>query len=171
MKFKEKGSGFTLIEVVLSIVVFTLGVVGIMVVFYNTLGKTSNPIIRHRAIEVAQSVMDEILSKKFDNDTPNGGGTIPLNEVNIKKEENTNNTDNFDDVDDFDNLSCITGSNGCFDDITAGYKIKVDVKCAKLDNNKVVIAECPTNFKLIRVEVTSNGLDESYILKALKGNF
>ncbi len=165
-------AGFTLIEIILAIVVFSIGVVGIMVVFYNTLGRTSNPIVRHRAIDVTSSVMDVILSKKFDNDTPNGGGVIPLSEVNIGKESTDgNSTETFDDVDDFNGLSCTTGSSGCFPDVTPGYHVEVTVQCAKLNGNNVEIASCPQNFKLITVKVKPKGLNETYTLKALKGNF
>ncbi|WP_025270329.1 type II secretion system protein [Hippea sp. KM1] len=164
--------GFTLIEIILAIVVFSIGVVGVMVVFYNTLGRTSDPIIRHRAVEVAQSVMDEILSRKFDNDTPNGGGVIPPNKINIGKESNDGSgTETFDDVDDFNGLSCTTGSNGCFPDVTPGYHVEVTVQCVKLNGNSVEVASCPENFKLITVKVKSKGLNETYTLKALKGNF
>jgi len=169
---RSNKGGFTLIEIIVSIVVFTLGVVGIMVVFYNTLGRTSNPVLRARAIGVASSVMDEILSKKFDNDTPNGGGIIPLSEVNIGREaSDDNSTDSFDDVDDFNGLDCTTGTKNCFPDVTAGYRVKITVKCAKLNNDKVVVADCPQNFKLIMVEVFAKGLKESYVLEAVKGNF
>ncbi len=168
----KRKEGFTLIEIILAIVVFSIGVVGIMVVFYNTLGRTSNPIVRHRAIEVAGSVMDVILSKKFDGDTPNGGGVIPLSKINIGKESNDGSgTETFDDVDDFDNLSCTTGSNECFPDVTPGYHVSVTVQCAKLNGNNVEVAGCPQNFKLVTVKVKSKGLDETYTLKALKGNF
>ncbi len=165
-------AGFTLIEIILAIVVFSIGVVGIMVVFYNTLGKSSNPLLRHRAVEVASSVMDDILSRKFDNDTPNGGGIIPLNEVNIGKESTDgNSTETFDDVDDFNGLDCTTGSNECFPDVTPGYLVSISVQCAKLDGRNIEIANCPQNFKLITVKVKAKGLNETYTLKALKGNF
>ena len=164
--------GFTLIEMILAIVVFSIGVVGIMVVFYNTLGRSSNPLLRQRAVEVASSVMDDILSRKFDNDTPNGGGAIPLSEVNIGKEsKDGNSTETFDDVDDFNGLSCTTGSNECFPDVTPGYHVSITVQCAKLNNSRVEVASCPQNFKLITVRVESKGLNETYTLKALKGNF
>ena len=164
--------GFSLIEIIIFIVVFSVGVMGVMVVFYNTLSKTSNPTIRLKGVEVASAVMNEILSRKFDNDTPNGGGTIPLSLVNIGKETiDGNNTIGFDDVDDYDNLSCTTGSNGCFDNITPGYYVSITVQCAKLNSNNVEAAICPQNFKLITVRVKSKGLDETYTLKSLKGNF
>ena len=169
---KLKKEGFTLIEIILAIVVFSIGVVGIMVVFYNTLGRSSNPLLRQRAVEVASSVMDDILSRKFDNDTPNGGGVIPLDEVNIGKESRDgNSTVTFDDVDDFNNLSCTTGSSNCFPDVTPGYMVSITVQCAKLDGSNIEVASCPQNFKLITVKVESKGLNETYTLKALKGNF
>ncbi len=167
-----KNKGFSLIEIIIFIVVFSIGVVGIMVVFYNTLSKTSNPTIRFKGVEVAAAVMDEILSRKFDNDTPNGGGTIALSLVNIGKETpDGNNTMQFDDVDDYNNLSCITGSNGCFDDITPGYRVRIVVQCAKLENDKITAASCPQNYKLITLSVFGHISKEKYVLKSIKANF
>ena len=164
--------GFSLIEIIIFIVVFSVGVVGVMVVFYNTLSKTSNPTIRLKGVEVASAVMNEVLSRKFDNDTPNGGGTIPLSLVNIGKEASDgNNTIGFDDVDDYNNLSCTTGSNGCFDNITPGYRVEIKVQYAKVDSNKVETASTPQNYKLITVTVSGHIPNEKYVLKSLKGNF
>ncbi len=167
-----KNKGFSLIEMIIFIVVFSVGVVGIMVVFYNTLPKLSNPTVRLKGVEVAGAIMDEILSRKFDNDTPEGGGTIELSLVNIGREASDGtNTIGFDDVDDYNNLSCITGSNGCFDDITPGYKVNIKVTCAKLNGNKIEDASCPQNYKLITVTVAGRIANEQYILKSVKANF
>ncbi len=168
-----KNKGFSLIEMVIFIVVFSIGVVGIMVVFYNTLSKTSNPVVRLSGIDVASAVMNEILSRKFDNDTPNGGGTIALSLVNIGKEPpDDDNTLQYDDVDDYNGLSCITGSNGCFEGVTPGYRVKITVKCAQVDSSgKVLTATCPTNYKLITVTVFGHTGNEKYILKSIKANF
>ncbi len=167
-----KNKGFSLIEMIIFIVVFSVGVVGVMVVFYNTLSRTSNPIVRLKGVDVASAVMDEILSRKFDNDTPNGGGKISLNLVNIGKELNDgNNVIGFDDVDDYDNLLCTTGSNGCFNNITPGYRVDIKVTCAQLNGNKIETAACPTNYKLITVIVKGHIKNEQYILKSVKANF
>ncbi len=165
--------GLTLIELILFIVVFSIGVAGVLVLFYNTLNRSSNPTIRLKGVEVASAVMDEILSRKFDNDTPNGGGTIALNLVNIGKEApDDSNTIQYDDVDDYNGLSCITGSTGCFERITPGYKVSITVTCATVDaSGKVAKAPCPTNYKLITVKVQGHISNETYTLKGLKANF
>ncbi len=165
--------GVTLIELIIFIVVFTVGVTGVLVVLYNTLNRSSNPTIRLKGVEVAGAVMDEILSRKFDNDTPNGGGTITLSLVNIGKEPpDDDNTLQYDDVDDYNGLSCITGSKGCFEGVTPGYRVKVTVKCAQIDSSgKVLTATCPTNYKLITVKVEGHISNETYTLQALKANF
>ncbi len=168
-----KSKGFSLIELVIFIVVFSIGVLGVLVTFYNSLQHSGESILRMKGVEVAGAIMDEILSRKFDNDTPNGGGTIPLSLVNIGREApDDSNTIQFDDVDDYNGLDCVTGSNGCFDNITKGYRVKITVTCATVDSSGVIAAAaCPTNYKLITVTVYGHLRDERYVLKAIKANF
>ena len=165
--------GLTLIEMIVFIVIFSIGVMGVLVLFYNTINRSSNPTIRLKGVEVASAVMDEILSRKFDNDTPNGGGTIPLSLVNIGKEPpDDSNTIQYDDVDDYNGLSCITGSSGCFEDITPGYRVNISVTCAQVaSDGKITQAACPTTYKLITVRVEGHVPNETYVLKSLKANF
>ncbi|BAI80715.1 conserved hypothetical protein [Deferribacter desulfuricans SSM1] len=168
-----KNKGFTLIEIIIFIVVFTVGVMGIMILFYNTLGKTSDPIIRHKAIVAAQTVLEEIISKKFDEDTLNGGGTINLDKINIGNENNENSMNKYDDVDDYVD-SCDTEKEYQPSDfgLNGNYKIFVNVHFVKIENGKIVSNSCTaTNYKLIQVSVESDLLKERYTLEYVKGNF
>ncbi|OGQ87148.1 MAG: hypothetical protein A2512_02020 [Deltaproteobacteria bacterium RIFOXYD12_FULL_56_24] len=72
---KQGQTGFTLIELVLAIVI--LGSVSIMFIpFYQSIAHSPDPVIRQRGIALGQGLMDEILSKKWDNNSPVGGGPI-----------------------------------------------------------------------------------------------
>ena len=180
--FNKKG--FTLIEIILFIVVFTLGVVGIMVLFYNTIGKTSNPLIRDRGIQVAQAVMDEILAKKWDENVPNGGckdnsgvcGDPSLSSIGPDAGENS--IDKFDDVDDYVD----TGSEykktktwQCSDfGLTSGFSVKITVSYADVSSTSGEITEITSSkkpYKLITVEVTASSIGEQYRLVAVKADF
>ncbi|ADR18307.1 type IV pilus modification PilV family protein [Calditerrivibrio nitroreducens] len=175
--------GFTLIEIVIFIVVFSFGVMGIMYVFYNTLGKVFDPTIRLKGVQVAQSVMEEIYGKAWDNDTYySDNGSIPLSIANIGREEGSDNISNFDDVDDF--VKCASGYN-CPCSITEyksedfgltpNYKVSIKVSFADIDPNNNIQEVCDnlTDFKLITVTVKHNSIynNESYTIKFLKGNY
>lgn len=173
---------FTLIEIVIFIVVFSVGVVGILVLFYNTLGKIYDPTLRLKGVQVAQAVMEEIYGKYWDNDTYfSDNGTIPLNLANIGREESSDNINTFDDIDDFVKCSswstcpCATTSYDSGDfGVTPGYKVEIKISYATMDNNSIVEkCDSPTELKLITVSVSYEkyNKDEKYTLKYIKGNF
>lgn len=67
--------GFTLIEIIITIVI--LGGVSLMLLpFFNAVTHGPDPVIRERAISLGQAMMDEIMAKKWDANTPMGGGPI-----------------------------------------------------------------------------------------------
>lgn len=174
---------FTLIEIVIFIVVFSLGVMGIMFLFYNTLGKIYDPTARLKGIQVAQSVMEEIYGKAWDNDSyESDNGSISLSLANIGREEPDDNISKFDDIDDF--VKCQTGTNcPCSETeyrsedfgLTPNYKVIVKISYADIDANNNINEECgqATDFKLITVKVSSDNIfnNEKYVLKFLKGNY
>ena len=67
--------GFTLIEIVITIVILG-AVAGILVPFFNAIVHSPDPVIRERAISLGQAMMDEIMAKRWDENTPMGGGPI-----------------------------------------------------------------------------------------------
>ena len=67
--------GFTLIEIVVTIVILG-AVAGILVPFFNAIVRSPDPVIRERAISLGQAMMDEIMAKRWDENTPMGGGPI-----------------------------------------------------------------------------------------------
>jgi len=70
-----KKQGFTLIEIVITIVILG-AVAGILVPFFNAITHSPDPVIREQAISLGQAMMDEIMAKKWDVNTPMGGGPI-----------------------------------------------------------------------------------------------
>lgn len=161
--------GFSLIEIIVFIVVFTIGVIGVMTIFYNTMGKTSDPMIRLKGIQVAQAVTDEILTRKWDELTPNGGGQIVVANSTIGSDGES--FDDFDDVDDYNGLNCMSGTSGCFD-LDKNYRITVNVEYGVLNGaNMVKNGIIKSNYKIIEVVVSSVLIDEKYRIVAVKGNF
>ncbi len=68
--------GFSLMEILITIVI--LGFLSLILIpFYTSITHSPDPVIREKGIALGQALMDEILSKKWDENTPFGGG--PLN--------------------------------------------------------------------------------------------
>ena len=110
----NKQSGVTLIELVVTIVVLSIALVGLSFAISGGLRQTSNTLFEVRAIALAQSYLDEILSKKFDERSRNGGVPPCKNPLvmptlsgrqcaNPLLKEETLRT-GFDDVDDYNGL-------------------------------------------------------------------
>ena len=70
---REKQQGLTLIEVVVFIVVISIGLTMLVKSIGLNLKTSTNPIVRLKALEKSQALMDEILARKYDENTPTGG--------------------------------------------------------------------------------------------------
>ena len=177
-------NGFTLIEIVIFIIVFTLGVMGIMVLYYNTLGKTAQPLLRVKGIQIAQAVMDEILAKKWDENTPNGGCsdddyTFKCNPNNssIGPDPGENSIKDFDDVDDYATSGNTYKKTGTWDStdfgLSSGYTVKITVSYATVDSSGRITENTISKsfYKLIKVVVIEKHTGEKYQLLAIKADF
>lgn len=78
---KHQGSrGFTLIELVIGIVVFAIAISLFLSLIVPQARRSVDPILQVRASELAQSLMSEIASKSFDENSSRNGGTNRCNE-------------------------------------------------------------------------------------------
>lgn len=101
--------GISLIETVIAIVIISIAVTGLLTVFYNNATHGTKPALEIKAIELGQGLMDEILFKRWDEDSTLGGGSIALGLANIGTEGETL-REQFDDVDDYNGYTDGTGS-------------------------------------------------------------
>lgn len=69
---KNQG-GFTLMEVIVFIVVLAIAMGALLAVFNKSVVNSVDPAVRIKALEKAQATLDEILARKFDENTPTGG--------------------------------------------------------------------------------------------------
>jgi len=75
--------GFTLTELVLTIVI--LGTVSLILIpFVNSIVHSPDPMVRQRAVALGQALMDEIMAKRWDENTPVGAGPICSGESQSK---------------------------------------------------------------------------------------
>lgn len=125
--------GFTLIELIIFIVVVSVGLVGILQVTNTVVKSSADPMVRKQAMALAESVLEEIMLKNYND--PDG-----VVETGGRTE--------WDNVEDY---------NGIDEEITAtgpkfiglppgvyGYKLKVDVADATLGTANPVTARSVT---------------------------
>ena len=83
-------SGFTLIEIITTIVIISIAATAILSVFSGTIRSSANPMIQQQAISIAEAYMEEIVLKPFND--PDG--------TEVGESRST-----FDDVDDYNGLT------------------------------------------------------------------
>lgn len=69
----KKHQGITLIEMVVFIIVVSIGLTAMVAVMNSHLSNSVDPIVNMRALSCAQAKLDEISARKFDENTPAGG--------------------------------------------------------------------------------------------------
>jgi MSHA pilin protein MshD len=140
--------GVSLIELIVFIVVVSIALLALIGVYNQATINNVDPIVRVRALESAQSKLDEILLLKYDEMTPTGG--IPACNSGAPNSVGCNNAPdgNMNDVDDYDGWS---------DAPYTGY-------------SRTVTVRTNGNIKLITVSVaTPTG--ETMLLAAERANF
>jgi len=189
--------GFTLLELVMTMVI--LGFTSlIMVPFFQSVSHSPDPMLRQRAIALGQAMMDEILSRKWDEETANGGGAICSQESNATRTgivncsrragnigldsgELTTDRSSWDDVDDYNDFPTETDTfkdqeNNSF--TMTGYTRSVTVTYIPSNSDPIEAANpagttaqsSSTDTKRIVVTVTSP-LNETFNLVAVSCNF
>ena len=61
-----RSGGFTLVEIVLLIAVVGAALVGVLLVFQNTVRASADPQVRKQALAIAEGLLDEILLTSYD---------------------------------------------------------------------------------------------------------
>ena len=71
MQAKVRQAGFTLVELVISILIINVAVAGVMLLYATVLRSSANPLIDRQARAIAEAYLDEILQLPIDD--PGGG--------------------------------------------------------------------------------------------------
>jgi MSHA pilin protein MshD len=135
-------SGATLVEMVVSVVVISITVTGVMMVIYQTSGHSADPLIRTQAIAIAESYIEEILAQPLTD--PAGGDT--------GGSESGETRSTFDDVTDYHGLADTAGALDQAGNAIAGlegYNVTVQLTDATLNGDAA---------KRILVTVTHDGV-------------
>ncbi len=133
IKTTHFSKGFSLIEIIIAIVVFSIAATVVTAVLDPSIKEASNPAIQIRAAELGQAYLEEILGKRFDQNSGIGSVTRcneagqPACTCNGPEGEARA---NFNDVDDYHNLNeTATNALGVNKANYAGYTVSITVTC------------------------------------------
>ena len=155
--------GFTLIEMVVFLVVISIGLGALLAVYNQSLVNSVDPIVRVKMLEIAQSQLDEVAARKYDENTPTGRvpacGSAETDaqpcSFGLDPGENLTVAASLDDVDDFHNYTATV----------SGYNSAVTVALAGVD-----LSLASDRAKRITVTVTAPTGD-SLTLSSYRVNF
>lgn len=176
------GRGFTLIELVITIVVLAVGIVGMLSVSTFTTAKSADPIIVHQANAIAEAYLEEIMLQPFcDPDLStdciaacSGGGGACGNAACTASEGG--NRPLYDDVCDYNNLPDSVVRDRAGNPISGlnGYSVNVvvdDTAAATLGKGTNVLSGSSGNLVEIDVTVSNPVLASPIKLTGYKANF
>lgn len=161
----RRHSGATLVELVITIVIISVAIAGVVGAFALITGRSADPLNQTRAVELAQLYMDEIITQRYDDQTPVGGTPPYDGGCNIGPEAGETRS-TFDDVDDYHNLtdSPPASLQGTLDGY-GGFSVSVTVTCA---GGQVGLAS--EDAKRIELDIVAPG-DQSFVFSAYRANF
>ncbi len=133
-----KQRGVTLIETMVFLVVVGIALGALLRVYQQAVMDSVDPVVRIRALEIAQAQLDEIIARKFDETTP-VGGVPPCNGIGGDPCTGITADTDYDDVGDY---------NGYSDTSDANFLVNVQVNEAGSD-----LGVANANARLISVTV------------------
>lgn len=188
LKARRYSAGFTLVEIIVGLVISSIAVSLVATLIFPLYARSVEPVFQIRAAELAQSILDDALSRRYDQATPIGGsppcdaasctaaGALGLDGAEINRGD-------FNDVDDF-NLFC--GTDIAAEDMIAAQDVNGDAiaelanytvsVCVAYDGNyNGIVNEAgeanETNAKLITVTVTPPVQASVVEISAYRGNY
>lgn len=165
---QRRQRGATLVELVMTIVIISVAIAGVLGAFSLIAGRSADPLNQSRAVSLAQRYMDEILSKPFDERAPLGeryeGGCANTPPPSTRGRQNLR------DVDDYDEIEEVPSEYWSDNDNEDGYDqfvVGVSVECV---NNPVSQLGVDVEAKSIVLTITDPS-GNNYLFSAYRGNF
>ncbi len=198
---RARQSGLTLVEMIITIVVLAIALVSISQMLNGGLGRSADALIQLRTVSLAQAYLDEILGKRFDENSRNRGippcrgSTGPVArrcsqetgtpQPEVFGSDGTETRATFDDVDDYHNLSEGFGTGNDLEDAEGNlrtgydnYTVNVSVRYINVgvgeeEESFNVNNELDDQYdaKLITVTIGHSALSQDFIYAAYKANF
>ncbi|MEZ9875998.1 prepilin-type N-terminal cleavage/methylation domain-containing protein [Vibrio breoganii] len=192
----KKSAGFTLIESIIAIVILGIALITLTSFLFPQIAQSAKPFYEVRASALANSLMTEILSRNFDENSDHNGGFYRCGELDVNGQETSCSTtlgaeeppSLFNDVDDYIGCWYTTpeSENNCrIDDPKAplndifgddemakeylGFRAEVSVVYDS-DPRLGVSEEYPHLFKKVTVVITASQYGD-FTFVAHKGNY
>jgi len=181
--YLTKKNGFTLIEMVIGIIVFSIAMVMMVSVIVPRAERSVDPIYQVRATKLATTLLNEISSKAFDHnsnlsqgifrcDEDNGDVSVDnaCSDASLLGAEAGESPINYNDVDDYNNFqSSETPLDGIvsYSTLYNGYSYNINVI---YDGNYDGVSDTNTKAKLITVTVTMPN-DETLDFATYRSNY
>ncbi|MFL1405785.1 prepilin-type N-terminal cleavage/methylation domain-containing protein [Marinobacter sp. M1N3S26] len=161
--------GTTLVELVMTIVIISIAIAGVVGAFSLIAGRSADPLNQTRAVALAQRYMDEILARPFDEDAPAGESYAGGCRKTVVAGRDR---DSYEDVDDYDAINGETPSAYWAGPANAepGYdqfSVSVDVDCVADPPSEL---NSDVDAKRIRITITDPSGND-YIFAAYRVNF
>jgi len=168
----KTNKGFTLVELIITIILTGLAMVMFSGIYASTQLKSISPVTQVKAAELAQSYLEEISLRRFDENSPIGN-RLRCDQVSQPTCSNTLGSEvselrvNFDDVDDYNNLneSPPKDTLGNVRSGFNGFSTSISVSYAGSDQGFST-----RDLKKIQVTITSPEND-LFVFSMYKGNF
>ncbi len=188
----KRQAGLTLVELLATIVVLAIALTGITVMLQGGISRSADTMLQVRSVALAQAYLDEILGKRFDENSANNGvppcraasprlctaeGSFGPDGGEIRRR--------YDDVDDYHGLDEGDGQVNPLQDAEGNtrngydnFRVQVDVRYINVgmgeeEENLGVNNELNDEFdaKLVTLTVTHRTMSEDLIFSAYKANF
>jgi len=92
----RRAAGFTLVEMVIAIVIVSVGLAGVLVAFNTAVKSSADPLVRKQMLAVAEEMIEEVLLKPYA-----ASGTAPTNSLRSCGGGSPPSRAGFDDVSDY----------------------------------------------------------------------
>ncbi len=179
--------GVTIVELVVTIVILGIALLGVVFMLSRGLSQSANTLVETQAIALGHAYLDEILSRRFDeNSAPGGTETCHGFVLDFPDGYCTDPADlgpdgeisriSYDDVDDFHGLDegfgaaqpDLLDADGMVRTGYDGFRVRVEVRYAGDD---AVVGGVATDAKVIQVRIDHRDSSQPYYFSAYKGNY
>lgn len=169
--------GFTLVELVVTMVLISIAVLGISQALAFAISHQSDGIWQAKAVALAESYIEEIMARRYDEVTPLGGvppcapGGTPCTAAGSLGSDGEPRAQ-YDDVDDYDGVDDLPplDADGNPRAQYAGYRVQVTVDYADAAQVAALGMDDVTDAKLVTVVVTPPGRGPM-AFPAVRGNY
>ncbi|MCL1078248.1 prepilin-type N-terminal cleavage/methylation domain-containing protein [Parashewanella spongiae] len=156
--------GFTLIELVVGMLVMSIAIVMLSTMLFPQADRAAENLHRMRAAELAQSIMNEIWPKRYDQNTGVNGGVPACGSLDgltcANRKVGNKNRNDFDVLDDYNGLnqsSLMLNSTQTYADVYPNYQMQVTVSTGTANTKNIaVVVTTPMNEAIRFDAVRSN---------------